>query len=171
MMDKKGAIEFSMTTIMVIIIGVAVLALGLTWIRGTFSSVNILTEEALAGAETIVSELGATGKIGVPASLILEPGQVKKFQVIVRNDLGFDTNFKLGNPTFIGSSQFCLNVQPVSTSALTIPSGESEKFIIAVDAIGGGCTDGLSRVIKVPVVHSTSNDLYGEEAVTITINR
>jgi len=170
-MDKKGAIEFSMTTIMVIIIGVAVLALSLTWIRGTFSNVNTLTEEALAGAETIVSELGATGKIGVPASLILEPGQVKKFQVTVRNERGEDISFELGTPAIIGQAQTCLNVQPISTSALTIPSGESEKFIIAVDATGIGCTDGLSRVIKVPVIYGSGNTLYGEEAVTVTINR
>ncbi|MBU2639715.1 MAG: hypothetical protein KKG75_03340 [Nanoarchaeota archaeon] len=54
-MDKKGAIEFSMTTIMVVIIGVAVLALGLTWIRGTFSQVGGITDEAFEQARAQIS--------------------------------------------------------------------------------------------------------------------
>ena len=61
-MQKKGAIEFSMTTIMVVIIGVAVLALGLAWIRGTFQQVGVLTEQSLDAAETVVGEIGFTGK-------------------------------------------------------------------------------------------------------------
>jgi len=54
-MNKKGAIEFSMTTIMVVIIGVAVLALGLTWIRGTFQQVGGITDEAFEQARAQIS--------------------------------------------------------------------------------------------------------------------
>ena len=34
MVSKKGAIELSMTTIIVIVIGITLLTLGLTWVRG-----------------------------------------------------------------------------------------------------------------------------------------
>src|SRR3989344_7597460 len=84
-MDKKGAIEFSMTTIMVIIIGVAVLALGLAWIRSSFSQVGTITEEALENAETIFGEVGFTGRIGAPSTIVMGTSDAKKYRVYVRN--------------------------------------------------------------------------------------
>lgn len=55
--DKKGAIELSMTTIIVIVIGVALLSMGLVWIRGVFKQVTGLTEGAFERGEGEISEI------------------------------------------------------------------------------------------------------------------
>lgn len=55
-MTKKGAIELSMTTIIVIVIGVTLLILGLTWVRGLFEKVTGLTEESFRTAEKLIQE-------------------------------------------------------------------------------------------------------------------
>ena len=55
-MSKKGAIELSMTTIIVIVIGVTLLILGLTWVRGLFEKVSGLTEESFRAAEKLIQE-------------------------------------------------------------------------------------------------------------------
>ncbi len=55
-MTKKGAIELSMTTIIVIVIGVTLLILGLTWVRGLFEKVSGLTEESFRTAEKLIQE-------------------------------------------------------------------------------------------------------------------
>ena len=162
-MNKKGAIEFSMTTIMVVIIGVAVLALGLAWIQGTFRGVGTLTDESIASAETVISELGATGKIGAPASIILKPNDIKKLQVTVRNNRGEAADFSLGTPALIKSNP-CFEIDKVSASELNIEPGNSEKYIIAVGATGTGCSDQTSDIIKVPV--NIGSDLYGEDLVS-----
>lgn len=57
---KKGTIEFSLTTIIVIVISITIINLGL-WIRGLFSSVRILTDEVVGGAD---NEIGnSLGKV------------------------------------------------------------------------------------------------------------
>lgn len=90
-MEKKGAIEFSMTTIMVIIIGVAVLALGLAWIRGTFEQVETITESSLEAAETIVGEVAFSGKSSAPATITMKANDAKKFKILVRGAEGGGT--------------------------------------------------------------------------------
>ena len=55
-MSKKGAIELSMTTIIVIVIGVTLLILGLTWVRGLFEKVSGLTEESFRAAEKLIQD-------------------------------------------------------------------------------------------------------------------
>ena len=55
-MKKKVAIELSMTTIIVIVIGVTLLILGLTWVRGLFEKVSSLTEESFRAAEKLIQE-------------------------------------------------------------------------------------------------------------------
>ena len=77
MMDKKGAIEFSMTTIMVIIIGVAVLALGIAWVRGAFTNISDITEDAFESAkEQLRAELTSQSPMGIsPSTISLKPGE------------------------------------------------------------------------------------------------
>lgn len=44
--NKKGAIELSMSTIIVIIIGITLLSLGLMWVKGTFGKITDLSDKA-----------------------------------------------------------------------------------------------------------------------------
>jgi len=56
-MNKKGAIELSMTTIIVIVIGITILSLGLVWIRSVFTDIGGLTQGAFEQGETQISEI------------------------------------------------------------------------------------------------------------------
>lgn len=56
-MDKKGAVELSMTTIIIIVIGITILSLGLVWIRSVFSDVGELTSGAFDQGETQINEI------------------------------------------------------------------------------------------------------------------
>ena len=49
-MNKKGAVEFSMTTIIVVIIGVIILAIAIPWITGTLNKAGGLTDAAFDNA-------------------------------------------------------------------------------------------------------------------------
>ena len=86
-MDKKGAIEFSMTTIMVIIIGVAVLALGLAWVRGTFKQVGGITDEAFESAkDQLRGEVSSESPLSVyPATIKLEANEEELVTVAFLN--------------------------------------------------------------------------------------
>lgn len=56
-MDKKGAVELSMTTIIIIVIGITILSLGLVWIRSVFSDVGELTSGAFEQGNTQIAEI------------------------------------------------------------------------------------------------------------------
>ena len=49
--QKKGAIELSMTTIIVIILGITLLSLGLIWVKGTFGDITRLSRSAFEQAD------------------------------------------------------------------------------------------------------------------------
>lgn len=49
-MQKKGAIEFSITTIIIVIIGVIILAIAIPWLTGTLNKAGGLTDSAFDSA-------------------------------------------------------------------------------------------------------------------------
>jgi hypothetical protein len=57
MVSKKGAIELSMTTIIVIVIGITLLTLGLTWVRGIFDDLEGVTTDAFDEAQGAIGDL------------------------------------------------------------------------------------------------------------------
>ena len=56
MKNKKAAIELSMTTIIIIIVGVTLLSLGLMWINNIFGEVDVLTDDAFSTARKVVQQ-------------------------------------------------------------------------------------------------------------------
>ena len=57
MKTKKGAIELSMTTIIVIVMGVTLLILGITFVRTIFGKISGISEETFKKAETMLGQL------------------------------------------------------------------------------------------------------------------
>lgn len=57
MKTKKGAIELSMTTIIVIVMGVTLLILGITFVRTIFEKIGGISAETFKKAETLLGQL------------------------------------------------------------------------------------------------------------------
>ncbi|MBI5872244.1 hypothetical protein HZB88_04135 [archaeon] len=91
--SRKGAIELSMTTIIVIVIGITILSLGLVWIRGLFEDVGSLTKGAFEQAEGQIGEIfGQSDKALAisPTSLTLSQGSTERVNVLIQNFAGGD---------------------------------------------------------------------------------
>jgi len=84
--DKKAAIEMSITTIIVIVLGVTLLILGLAWIRNLFGKIGGLTEEAFRVAEQEIQERMATDqKFYIPGTEFeVKIGKEKKYEENIR---------------------------------------------------------------------------------------
>ncbi len=61
MNSKRGAIELSMTTIIVVVIGVVLLGLGIGWITSLIAQVEELTEQSFAAAQQTIQEQMPSG--------------------------------------------------------------------------------------------------------------
>ena len=57
MKNKRGAIELSVTTIIIVVIGITLLILGLTWVRGIFSNLEGLSDTTFKKAQSLIGEL------------------------------------------------------------------------------------------------------------------
>ena len=166
-MNKKGAIEFSMTTIMVVIIGVAVLALGLAWIRGTFEQVGTITEGSLEAAETIVGEVAFSGKASAPATIVMKSKDAKKFKVLVRNQDSGPTAFKvdIGTITENPAANGCLSTSPAEGSSLSTITIEGKGI---GEFVGGILSDDCDNKVGIlPLTIKKGAVVYSTESVTI----
>ena len=70
-MTKKGAIELSMTTIIVIVLGVTLLILGFVFIKGIFGSLGGISDTTFDKAQTLL-----TGLESVDSFLTVSPSMI-----------------------------------------------------------------------------------------------
>ena len=86
--QKKGAIELSMTTIIVIILGITLLSLGLIWVKGTFGDITRLSRGAFEQADGEISNIFKEVDKPVyvsPPSLELQQGEARKVDFTITN--------------------------------------------------------------------------------------
>ena len=86
--QKKGAIELSITTIIVIILGITLLSLGLIWIRNTFINIGGVSEKEFQKAEGVISDIlenvGETLSVS-PSSIRIQQGGIDNIKFLVTN--------------------------------------------------------------------------------------
>ncbi len=97
-MNKRGAIEFSMTTIIIIIIGVAILALALPWVARTMGQAGELTDTAFSAAkEQLRTRVGPSDPLIVsPEDVMIKSGEQKLVTVAFYNGDSSAVNPTLG---------------------------------------------------------------------------
>src|SRR3989344_3701460 len=78
--NKKGAIELSMTTIIVIVLGVTLLILGITFVRTIFTKVGEISKGTFAKADTLLGQLENVNEFLTVTPTILEL-EIKKDDV------------------------------------------------------------------------------------------
>jgi hypothetical protein len=87
-MNKKGAVELSMTTIIIIVIGITVLSLGLVWIRSVFTDIGGITESAFEQGQTEINEVlgGSDQPVALtPSELTLDQGGTETAALVLNN--------------------------------------------------------------------------------------
>jgi hypothetical protein len=90
-MNKKGAVELSMTTIIIIVIGITILSLGLVWIRSVFTDVGDLSSSAFEQGETQISEIfsGSDEALALtPSEMTIEQGESDTADLVINNREG-----------------------------------------------------------------------------------
>ena len=173
MVSKKGAIELSMTTIIVIVIGITLLTLGLTWVRTSLGDVMDLTDKAFAMSnqeiENLFSDSTDLLKI-VPSTAALETGDSAEVGIIFYNleseTLEFQAKtIKVENGVDLGCK--FVDTESDTSDAFTLRSGANAKMKLRVDTtkettLGhGGC--------KVEITSLTSADTGYQLKKTLSV--
>jgi hypothetical protein len=141
-MNKKGAIELSMTTIIIIVIGITILVLGLAWVRTTLGGVSELTQQALIGGEEQITEMLGSSKEPLnlyATNLEMEKGDWTQVAAVAFNDQGDAADYVL--TTTIGTrSESDLDCYIADSEDLTdtfnLNSGVKESETIVIQDTG-----------------------------------
>lgn len=172
--SKKGAVELSMTTIIVIVIGVALLSLGLVWIRGTFKKVTGLTEGAFERGEAEIGEI--FGESDDPVALIprnteVAQGGTGEVDVLINNFGEEDaTSISLSVESKPSSNKNKVTCAFADTFELTssghsLKSGEGLKMPLYIEDKGSPVGFRASCTVKA----ETGADLGGQKSAIVTI--
>ncbi len=80
-MRKRGVMGLSMTTIIIIIMGITILTLGLVWISGIFTDLTGITDDTFDTADGIIGDLNENTDEGIslsPSSVTLGQGETEQ---------------------------------------------------------------------------------------------
>ncbi|MBI2138874.1 hypothetical protein HYU13_04750 [Candidatus Woesearchaeota archaeon] len=128
MMQKKGAIELSVTAIVVLILAVVMLGLGLGFVRGMFGKVSQSFEEQIGAEPEPVAATADDPLTLSRAKLIARPKENVVVKVNVLNTLGSDWSSAKPAVTCSGDAGPAVILTPTSVAKTTIKSGESGTF-------------------------------------------
>src|SRR3989344_6277952 len=160
MINERGALELSINTIVIVVIGITLLTLGLVFVRGIFGKLNELSDETFGTAQAQIGRLGqGDASLIAPSVITVKQGQSIKQNIIVGNDgtIGSNINFAVeiarSNPSDgPGTNQVAarivatgsINKNEASCYSFKLSSGESLTVPLVIGAIGNAkLTTGL----------------------------
>ena len=163
--DKKAAIEMSITTIIVIVLGVTLLILGLAWIRNLFGKIGGLTEEAFRVAEQEIQERMATDqKFYIPGTEFeVKIGKSITIPTGVQNLAGVDDTFKISVKPGEGADPKWLIISPPQR----IPAGERKSIPVVLNIPKTAKVGSIYFYIL--EVYNSKNELYDSNTITVKV--
>ena len=159
--QKKGAIELSMTTIIVIIIGITLLSLGLLWVRSTFTNINRISQGAFEKADGAISdifkEVDKTLSI-TPPSIELQQNGLQTVQFIVTDfeEIALTVKAKV---TSSDKTLDCLFADTLKTESkeYKLESGKQVNLKLIVQEKGGNLGVKVCNV-EVPTIKGDNSE-------------
>ena len=140
--EKRGALELSMNTIVIIVIGVTLLTLGLRWIYGLFGGLEERTGEIDEQLKKQISSLfegGDESLIVRPNSVTVQQGKNKDIVFSIRNAIAdgkehkFSYQIRLTNPEGKSVEQVMGWITASPGLEIKVPSGQLHYELVPVD--------------------------------------
>ena len=170
-MKKRGAMELSMNTIIVIVIGITLLSLGLVFIRAICKNIRNLAEGAFEQADAEIGRLQAVDRLLTisPNNIKLQQGKSKAVDVIIANfenvAISASVSAKSENPDI--ECKFADTFSETSKT-YTIDSGKQANIKLIATEKGGEL--GI-KVCNVEVHGDVSGDTTDSMLVTVEKKR
>ncbi len=142
--QKSGAIEFSITTIIVVVLGVVIIGLGIAFVGDIFDNLGRLTTQVNENAQGKIEQLGGGTKFSVPSSVSLKEGDSTVVKVRIGNDgsiEGEKATFRVDLKPVEGNSQTAVTAL-LTEHQVALGPGDAYTFSIIVDATD----DALARL-------------------------
>jgi len=144
MQSKKAAIELSMTTIIIVVLGITLLILGLTFVRGIFTKIGGISDTTFDEAEDLLKGLEQVDEF-----LTITPGDVeikqredKPVKVIIANFEQKVIKVKAVSSTKGDKDLSCLFIDDdvkgkPESKEYPIESGKQKKLVLVAKDLNG----------------------------------
>jgi hypothetical protein len=136
--SKKGALELSMNTIIIIVIGITLLILGLTFVTGTFAKLKKMVDDWLVPPPTVNPSSLTKSLTLSPESTSMKKGEDKTVHIYLKN-MG-DAEAKNVKTTVKSRSPNDVDCELYDTDAYNIKSGDTVDLKVLVQSQKTGAT-------------------------------
>lgn len=144
MQSKKGAIELSMTTIIVIVMGVTLLILGLAFVRGIFERLGGISDQTFIKAEDLLGGVENVNELltVIPSNIEVEVEKDDATKVIIAN-LGEETIEVKAKASSSDKKLACLFIDEDTEKGKSeskkykINSGSQKQLVLIIKEKGG----------------------------------
>ncbi len=150
--NKKGAIEMSMTTIIVIVLGVTLLILGLAFVRNIFTKIGGISDETFNAAQEQLGGLERVDRLLTinPSRFELKQGKHMVVKVIVAN-MGENAMNVKGVSSVVGGDKDleCIFAETKSSNSdqHSIKSGGQVQLALVVKDNEGSLRQTICKVV------------------------
>ncbi len=172
MKKKKGAIELSMTTIIIIVIGVVLLGLALTWVRSVFNKLGTQTDLVFGEAENQIKNIAEhSERVNTQLTIPLKRGEQENFYIWVVNQLDETKTFHITVQR--STDQVYQNPDVVvgfANNVATLAPGEEVGFVAGVTAPKGASSQSAAFTISVTCDGCPQNAPYGTGGFIVTLS-
>jgi hypothetical protein len=172
---KKGAMELSINTIIIIVIGITLLTLGLVFVKGVFEKITEISDDTFGTAKTEISKMHGESRFTVPPVIKVKQGGITTEKIYVGND-GVScppnqNNFKLIlTPSNVETSK--LRAQVISQEEVRIREGYEAEFVIQVAATSDApLTKGSINPPSYKADVTCGDVIYANSAFTIEVEK
>ncbi|MBS3118026.1 hypothetical protein J4430_04070 [Candidatus Woesearchaeota archaeon] len=179
---KRGALELSISTIIIVVIGITLLTLGIVFVKNIFGKLTNLSDDVFDTANVELGQLGAgDARLKVPTTVTVNQGKSKRFDIVIGNDgttTGSSFTLRLtrsGSAATIPEIQVQARIIVGTTGnshTLTISPGRTAKVPLQVIAISTApLTNGANDPAYAVEVTSANGDPYETSAFVINVEK
>jgi len=168
---KRGAMELSINTIIIVVLGVTLLVLGLMFVRNMFSKLDEISEGTFSKAQTTIESIDTDVKFSVPPSVEVKQGSRSTMTITVGNDGSCNGNkFMLDVAKSTNFDENKVKAQVISEKTVDIKPGQVAKYVIQVAAVSDaplstGSFDDPAYKVNV----KCGSNIYDTSAFTIDV--
>lgn len=134
---KRGAMELSINTIIIVVIGITLLTLGIVFVKNIFTKLNEISDDTFGTAKTEISKMHGESRFTVPPVIKVNQGGITTEKIYVGND---GVSCPSGSETFT-LSLITSNFEPgklaakiISEYTVSINEGYEAEFVVQVAA-------------------------------------
>jgi len=138
MIKKKGALELSINTIIIIVIGVTLLTLGLVFVKNVFTKLTEISDDTFGQAKTEISKMHGEARFTVPPVIKVNQGKRTTEKIYVGNDgvtcssNSFTLSLSKSSGSTFSESQIMAKV--ISQQTIEIKAGQEAEFVVEIAA-------------------------------------